>query len=545
MTNKLSTDAPRSPRALRVLIVEDSDDDVALAVAELRRGGYDVTWQRVDTGEGLEVQLAADTWDLVISDHSLPQFSAPDALQMVRERAGDLPFIIVSGSIGEAQAVAAMRAGANDYLVKGQLARLTPAVERELAEASQRRRREEAEQALRRTEEQLRHAQKMEAVGRLAGGIAHDFNNLLTAILGYSELFLSDLPSDAAGRADIEEIKNAGQQAASLTQQLLAFSRRQVLEPRVVNLNDIITNVEKLLRRVIGADVELSIDLEPALQPVGVDPGQIVQVLMNLAINARDAMPDGGHLSIQTRFRLLTQPLHIQEITLAPAPYAFVTVTDTGTGMPPEIAARIFEPFFTTKEPGKGTGLGLSTAYGIVRQSGGSIIVDSRPGSGTEFGIYLPCVDAPLETSPPETDLPVSVNGSETVLVVDDEAAIRDLVRKVLEAHGYRVLSAAHGVEALSLVGSYKAPIHLLITDIIMPRMGGRELATRLSEVRSALPVLFLSGYPDSSYLDTAIPQNAYAFLMKPFTPTTLTRRVRELLNQASGPSPANCKAFG
>jgi CheY-like chemotaxis protein len=275
-----------------------------------------------------------------------------------------------------------------------------------------------------------------------------------------------------------------------------------------------------------------------------VDPGQIEQVLMNLAINARDAMPNGGRLSIRTRFQWLAQPHQIQEIILAPGPYAFVTVTDTGTGMPPEIVARVFEPFFTTKGPGKGTGLGLSTVYGIVRQSGGSIVVESRPGSGTEFGIYLPCVDAPLEKNHPEVDMPVSVNGSETVLVVDDEAGIRDLVRKALEAHGYRVLSAAHGAEALSIVGAYKAPIHLLITDIIMPGIGGRELATRLSEGRSGLPVLFLSGYPDASHLDTPILRCGQAFLRKPFTPATLTRKVRELLNQASGRFQENRQAL-
>lgn len=531
MAETLSRDTHRSPRLLRVLIVEDSEDDASLLLAELRRGGYSVTWQRVETGEALKVQLAADTWDLVISDHSLPQFNAPEALSIVRERAGDLPFIIVSGSIGEAQAVAVMRSGANDYLLKGQLARLTPAVERELSEASQRRKHEQANEALKRTEEQLRQAQKMEAVGRLAGGIAHDFNNLLTAILGYSELVLSDMPSDVAGRADIKEIQKAGQRAASLTQQLLAFSRKQVLEPRVVNLNDVITNVEKLIRRVIGEDVELGLDLDPALQPVRVDPGQIEQVLMNLAINARDAMPNGGHLSVQTRVRLLTQPLHMQDFILAPGPYASVTVSDTGTGMPPEIATQIFEPFFTTKEPGKGTGLGLSTVYGIVRQSGGSIVVESQSGRGTAFSICVPSVDAPLEKTREGPTMPVLVNGSETILVVDDEMAVRDLVCKVLEAHGYHVLSAPDGVEALNMVDAYKAPIHLLVTDIIMPRMGGRELVTRLVKERSALPVLFLSGYPDASYLDVALPQAAQAFLRKPFTPTTLTRRVRELLD--------------
>jgi signal transduction histidine kinase len=537
LVKTFSPDPHGSRRRLRVLIVEDSEDDTTLLLAELRRGGYDVTWRRVETGKDLEVELASQTWDLVISDHSLPQFDAPEALGIVRKRAGDLPFIIVSGSIGEAQAVSVMRAGANDYLLKGHLARLTPAVQRELTEAAQRRKHEQANEALQRTEEQLRQAQKMEAVGRLAGGIAHDFNNLLTAILGYSELVLSDLPTDVAGRADIEEIQKAGLRAASLTQQLLAFSRKQVLEPRVVNLNDIVTNVEKLIRRVIGEDIELAIDLDPALRPVRVDPGQIEQVLMNLAINARDAMPNGGHLRVQTRERVLIDPLQMQDLELPPGPYAFVTVADTGIGMPPEIAAQIFEPFFTTKEPGKGTGLGLSTVYGIVRQSGGSIVVESAPGKGAAFSICVPSVEAPLEKTHKEPTAPVLVNGSETVVVVDDEPAVRDLVRKTLEAHGYHVLSASDGVEALSVAAAYKAAIHLLVTDIIMPRMGGRDLAARLIRERGALPVLFLSGYPDASYVDVALTQAAQAFLRKPFTPTTLARRVRELLDEASGRS--------
>jgi two-component system, cell cycle sensor histidine kinase and response regulator CckA len=525
-----SSEARRST-SLRVLVVEDSEDDVALVVAELRRGGFDVTWQQVDTASALLAQLAARPWDLVISDHNLPQFCAPEALQIVRERAADLPFIIVSGSIGEAQAVAVMRAGANDYLLKGQLARLTPAVERELADASQRRRREQAEHALRRTEEQLLQAQKMEAIGRLAGGIAHDFNNLLTAILGYSELVLSTMPPDAAERADIEEIWNAGQRAGGLTQQLLAFSRQQVLDARVVQVNDIIANVEKLLRRIIGEDVELCVDLDTATEPVKVDPGQIEQVLMNLAVNARDAMPTGGRLVVRSRLQNLAEPLLIQDVTLTPGRYAYVTVSDSGTGMSPEIAARIFEPFFTTKGPGKGTGLGLSTVYGIVRQSGGAISVASEPGRGTEFGVYLPCADAPLEEDRPSAEPPRSVQGSESVLVVDDESGIRTLVHRVLEPLGYDVHSVGDGLEALDFFAEHRGPINLLITDVVMPRMGGRQLVKCLAERRRCLPVLFLSGYPDAAHDDATAPNSVSASLMKPFTPAALTRKVRDLLN--------------
>jgi signal transduction histidine kinase len=539
MTDYLPLSSPQAPKSLHVLIVEDSEDDAALLLAELRRGGYVVTWSRVDNARDLVAQLAIGHWDLVISDHNLPQFNAPEALRLVRERAGDLPFIIVSGSIGEAQAVAGMRAGANDYLLKGQLARLGPVVERELAEAAQRRKREEAEQALRHTEEQLRQAQKMEAVGRLAGGIAHDFNNLLTAIIGYSELLLSEIPKTAPLREDIEEIRKAGGRAAGLTQQLLAFSRHQVLEPRVVNLNEIISNVEKLLGRLIGEDIEVRIDLDSELQPVRVDPGQIEQVLMNLAINSRDAMPDGGRLAIRTR-STLTRPNSPDAMNLPPGPYAVMTVADAGTGIPPEIIEQIFEPFFTTKGPGKGTGLGLSTVYGIVKQSGGTILVESALGRGTEFSIYLPCIEAELQDTQPLVDTPVSIEGSETILVVDDDTTVRELVRKALEPHGYLILSAENGLDALRTLNSNQPVVDLLITDVIMPHMGGRELVTRVAEKRGLVPVLFLSGYPDSSEFGANIPPNAQAFLRKPFTPGALTQKVRQLLNRASGRAPEN-----
>jgi signal transduction histidine kinase len=299
-----------------------------------------------------------------------------------------------------------MKAGAADYLVKGQLTRLAPAVRRELADAEQRRQRAQAEETLQQTEQQLRQAQKMEAVGRLAGGIAHDFNNLLTAILGYSELLLQQMPSDAAGRADVDEIKKAGDRAAALTRQLLAFSRQQVLEPRVADFNEIVANVEKLLRRMIGADVELVTELDPAIGHVRVDPGQMEQVLLNLAVNARDAMPEGGRLCIRTGERVFTQRYRVYSATIDPGRYLLATVSDTGTGMTPDIVKQIFDPFFTTKGEGQGTGLGLSTVYGIVKQSAGYIFVDSEPGRGTAFEIYLHCVDAPLDVVKAGASLP-------------------------------------------------------------------------------------------------------------------------------------------
>lgn len=516
----------RSP--LRLILVEDSEDDARLIVRTLSRGGFDVAWQRVETAEALQSLLNDQLWDLVVSDHGLPHFSAPEALRLVRNRGLDLPFIIVSGSMGEDLAVAAMRAGASDYLVKGQLARLLPAVQRELGEAEQRRQRRQVEERLRETEGQLRQAQKMEAMGQLAGGVAHDFNNLLTAILGFSQFLLDDCPPGAPQRADLEEIQKAGERAATLTRQLLAFSRQQVLEPRVVNLNEIVKGVERLLARVIGADVELVTDIEPELARVKVDPGQIEQILMNLAVNARDAMPSGGCLTIQTANCAFSDDLGLPQPKMPPGNYIQIRVSDTGTGMAPEITSRIFEPFFTTKEAGKGTGLGLSTVYGIVTQSAGYINVDSELGHGTRFDIYLPSVNEAVERPKPKPRTAEKTNGGETVLLVDDEPGIRDLLRRALESGGYHVLVAPGGEEAVTMAKVSSRGVQLVITDVVMPRMGGVELVARLLEDHPSLRVLYISGY-----LDHRVSQITadVEFLRKPFTPADLLRKTRTILS--------------
>ena len=521
---------------LRLVLVEDSEDDARLILRELRGAGFTVNAERVETPQALAQALSNGEWDLVISDHNLPQFSAPEALRLVKERARYVPFIIVSGSMGEDLAVAAMKAGASDYLVKGQLTRLAPAVRRELADAEQRRRRMQAEETLRQTETQLRQAQKMEAVGRLAGGIAHDFNNLLTAILGYCEFVLDQMPSgDAAPRADIEEIKKAGDRAATLTRQLLAFSRQQVLEPRVTNFNEIVVNVEKLLHRVIGADVELVTDLDPAIGHVRVDHGQMEQVLMNLAVNARDAMPHGGHLCIRTTSRTFVRPYQAQMIVIDPGTYLVVSISDTGIGMTCDIMKQIFEPFFTTKSAGHGTGLGLSTVYGIVKQSGGYISVESEPGEGTTFEIYLPCVDEPIDTATLRASSPQSSEGSETILLVDDDDGTRNLLRRALKAGGYQVLTAPNGKEGLTVAETHAGVIDILVTDLVMPRMGGAELAAELTRTHPETQVLYISGYTDRREWTLEASQGGRAYLQKPFTPSVLMRKVRELLDASTG----------
>ena len=384
-----------------------------------------------------------------------------------------------------------------------------------------------------RLEEQLRQAQKMEAVGRLAGGIAHDFNNLLTIVTGYSQLLLERLdPSDALS-GSVNEIRKAADRASSLTRQLLAFSRRQVLLPQVLDLNAVVGNVEKMLRRLIGEDIELATVLDPELGRVKADPGQIEQVIMNLAVNSRDAMPQGGKLTIETANVELDGEYLRRHVSVTPGPYVLLALSDTGCGMDEETQEHIFEPFFTTKEKGKGTGLGLATVYGIVKQSDGYIWVYSEPQRGTTFKVYLPRIaDAvPAPETPEPASLPV---GSETILVVEDEEAVRPLVEGVLKSRGYKVLIASGGDEALKICADAPPPIHLLLTDVVMPKMGGVELAQRLAALHPETRVLYMSGYTDAGIIHNGLLNPSSAFLQKPFTPDDLARKVREVLDGSS-----------
>jgi two-component system, cell cycle sensor histidine kinase and response regulator CckA len=617
----------------RVLLVDDDEDDYVMTrdlLAEIDGARYELDW-----AASYEAGLAAicrRAHDLYLLDYRL---GAHDGLQLLRAALAAgcrAPLILLTGQGERAVDVEAMRAGAMDYLVKGQMD--APALERsiryavarwqseEALRASEERYRELFENAndmlytcdlagrftsinragervtgftrdellrmnfaaltspeqldevgwradrevagaeleIRRKdgrraelevgarliydagravgvqgsardvterkhlEDQLRLAQKMEAVGRLAGGVAHDFNNLLTAIIGFSQLLLKRLGPDNAGRREIEEIKRAGERAASLTRQLLAFSRRQVLQPKVLDLNAAVTEMEHMLRRLIHENVDLRVVLDPGPIRVKADPGQLEQVIMNLVLNARDAMPGGGKLTVETASAELGEEAAGQRAAVRAGRYVVLAVSDTGVGMDAATQARVFEPFFTTKEQGKGTGLGLATVYGIVRQSGGHIRVESAPGRGATFRVFLPLVEEGLPPAKPPT-VSGPLLGTETVLIVEDEPSVRALAGEALRACGYTVLEASDGGEALLLCQGYKDPIHLVVTDVVMPQLGGRELARRLATLRPEVKVLYMSGYADDGAAEAGA-----AFLQKPFMPDDLARKVRETL---------------
>ena len=403
-------------------------------------------------------------------------------------------------------------------------ARLLRSVREELAE------RERAEAALRKSEEQLRQAQKMEAIGRLSGSVAHDFNNLLSVILSYSDLLLSDLKPIDPLRGDIESIRKAGAKAADLTRQLLAFSRQQVLAPRVVDLNSVLIDSEKMLRRLLGEDIEVVAHYGRTLSRVKVDPGQIDQVLLNLVINARDAMPSGGKLTIETKEVELDDSYTSQHFGVARGPHVMLAVSDTGIGMDPQTQARIFEPFFTTKDIGKGTGLGLSTVFGIVKQSGGHIWVYSEPGGGSTFKIYLPATEAE-DNEVPKPIEPATLNGTETILLVEDQDEVRRVAQSILRRYGYHVIEARNAGEALLSCERHPRTIHLLLTDVVMPQLSGRELAERLAAMRPTMKVLYMSGYTENVIVHHGILDSGIAYLQKPIVPELLARRVREVLN--------------
>jgi two-component system cell cycle sensor histidine kinase/response regulator CckA len=644
---------------VRVLIVEDDPVDADLMVRELKRGGFAPDWVRVQTEIEYLAQLDAEP-EIILSDSNLPLFDGFEALDLLQKRGLDIPFILVSGRMGEDVAVEAMKRGACDYLLKDRLARLGEAVRRAIDQRRLRSERTWAIGALRQSEEryrlvseassdyvyslrvepdgtltcewitdpfsritgfdvaetnlrgwtnlyhpedsavagqhresllagqsdsidvrivtkekrvrwirvherpvfshdgrrgveriygaaqditvqrqleeQLLQSRKMEAIGQLAGGVAHDFNNLLTVICGYGDLLTKQQDLSATGREYAGEILEAARRAAQLTRQLLAFGRRQVLQTRTVNLNKVVADIEKLLGRLIGEDVELRTALDPALGLVKVDPGQIEQVIMNLAVNARDAMPKGGRLTIETANIGFDRNHPDHQAMPQGGPHVMMAVSDTGCGMDAETAARVFEPFFTTKDLGKGTGLGLAMAYGTVKQSGGDIRVYTELGRGTTFKIYLPrlekAVEAVTETAPFNLR---TVQGTETILVLEDENALRTLIRQVLCQAGHTVLDTGDPDEAIQLCERHPGEIALFITDMVLPKLSGPQVAERVLELRPGVRIIYTSGYPGKASIPNRLRQNGTTFFEKPFTPDTLVRKVRAVLDANMG----------
>jgi two-component system, cell cycle sensor histidine kinase and response regulator CckA len=642
-------------KQLRVLFVEDSEIDTELICSELRRGGYSVHFKRVETETEFLPALREDTWDLIISDFSMPHFDGIKAFDLFSEQGFDIPFIFVSGEMGEERAVRAMKAGARDYILKGQLGRLNAAVQRELQEARGRRaqRRAEAEKlreqkrlavALRATgagvfeysippdesgycnerfgeifgltlgelppfsllpgwiveqihpedrpgvverqqdfiagrsnefareyrvrhkdgnwreiscvmhavnrcadgavadlvgvlidrtdekrmEQQFRQAQKMEAIGRLAGGIAHDFNNLLTVISNFGEFVMQHLEPGTEVHDDMQEVMKAAGRAETLTGQLLAYSRHRPVLATVLNANELVFDVDKMLRRLVGPSIDFKMELATDLWRVRIDAGGLEQVLVNLAVNARDAMPDGGRLCIETSNETVGEEyIASKGIDVPPGQYVSVTITDSGVGMDAAIQSRLFEPFFTTKEPGKGTGLGLATCYGIVKQAKGFIWVYSEPGHGSSFRLLLPRELAPEDTIA-EPTYSEKLRGNETILVVEDDEPVRKLVVRLLSMLGYSVLEAMDVADALRTADTSRSPIHAVITDVVMPETHGPEFVRKLAVSHPDIRTVYMSGYTRGSIeMDESI-----VLVQKPFAPKDLARKVREVLDR-------------
>ena len=516
------------PQPLKVLLVEDNPDDAKMVLRELKRAGFEPISQRVDTEVAFLDSLHSDL-DFILSDYAMPEFSGLRALALLRKSGMEIPFILISGTIGEDIAVEAMKLGATDYLLKDRLTRLGPAVRRGLQEVAERAER-------RRLEAQFIEAQKMEVIGHLAGGVAHDFNNILAIIMGYSDLMIQKIEPGNEFKSYLETIRSSCERAAGLTRQLLIFSRKQTVQLVVLDINEVIKDLDKMLKRLVDENIELTILPGAQLGRVKADSGYVGQVLMNLAVNARDAMPNGGKLTIATSNVALDENYTHTHTGAIPGDYVMISVSDTGTGMTEEVKARMFEAFFTTKPKGKGTGLGLATCQTIMQQSGGHIAVQSELGQGTTFKIYFPRVDQPMDVVARARTGPTP-RGTETLLVVEDEPTLRHLARTVLELQGYKVLSANNGQDALHAVRDHKgSPIRLVITDVIMPLMGGKVMVEWLKTANPDLKILFTSGYTDDAVTQQGLLAEGVEFLPKPYTPTTLACKAREMLDCNNAP---------
>jgi two-component system cell cycle sensor histidine kinase/response regulator CckA len=511
---------------LHILHLEDDANDAAIVQATLEGEQIACLITCVEGREAFLAALEGGGIDLIISDYSLPLFDGFSAIEIVRARWPDLPVILVSGSLGEDLAVDSLKRGATDYVLKQHLFRLAPAIRRAMQEIDERAER-------RRLEAHFIEAQKMDVIGQLVSGVAHDFNNILAVVIGYSDLITADLGPSSPLRRYIEEIRHASDRAAGLTRQLLVFARKQTVLPVVLDPNEVVKDLEKMLRRLIGANIEMTISLEKKIGRIKIDSGYVGQVLMNLVVNARDAMPYGGKLTIATDNVTIDEGAAQMHAGAAPGDYVMLSVSDTGTGMTDEVKALLFEAFFTTKPSGKGTGLGLATCQTIVQQSGGYIAVYSEVGKGTTFKIYFPRVLQPLDVATRPVQTGPLPRGTETLLVVEDEPSVRHLARSVLDNLGYEVLSASNGQDALHVAREHKgSPIRLVVTDVIMPLMGGKVMAEWLKATYPDLKILFTSGYTDDAITHHGVLEEGVEFLPKPYTLATLARKVRQLLDE-------------
>jgi signal transduction histidine kinase len=537
----------RTIRSGRVLIVDDQPSNILLLERTLQQAGFAKVRSTTDSQAVLPIFTEFQP-DILLLDLHMPGLNGFEVMEQLNGIVGSenyLPILVLTADMSAPMKQRALTCGAKDFLTKPLdlmevVLRIKNLLEtrflhlqlqehnRSLEETVRERTKEVQEQAT-----QLQHAQRMEGIGMLAGGVAHDFNNLLTIISGYSEMVIGRMKPDDPSRAMIQQIFKAGERATTLTRQLLAFSRKQILQVQILDLNSLIADAEKMLSRLIGENVKIVTESDPTLGHVKADAGQIEQILLNLCVNARDAMPKGGRITIVTRNVELDDGYAREHPYVKPGRFVLLDVRDTGAGMDEATKARLFEPFFTTKELGKGTGLGLATVYGIVKQSGGSIECDSEIGRGTRFQIYLPRVEQVGSASKSAVDESKAPRGTETLLVVDDEDEVRSLVRFALQSFGYQVLDAASGAEALMLSRAHQTAIHLLVTDVVMPDMSGRELADRLTALRPNLKVLYVSGYTDDAIILNGVAAGGASFLAKPITPGMLARKVRMVLDGA------------
>ena len=506
----------------RILLVMNAEEEYSVLLDNLKSIGRPTHLKQVNNASELNEALTSSSWDVVIGENVDSHFGLMDALKEIQKRRLDIPLLVFCGKLTEDNVSKVMAAGARDCITKEGVARLLPVIEREIQEAQNRKKH-------RQLEEQCRHAEKMEILGRLAGGVAHDFNNLLTTILGNVSFLMAGSQENPHWKEDLEEIRKAAQRAASLTSQLLAFTRRQVFQPRVLDLNSELQNVEKILRRTIGEDINIQIDLASSLYFVCVDPGHIQQVLMNLAVNAKDAMPKGGTLRIQTKnvdFRQMAPKI---SFGIPKGEYVLMTVSDTGIGMEEELRAHIFEPFFISENRKIETGLGLATVYGIVKQNGGFIDCESSLGRGTSFHIYFPRDNSQPEGAEKEKPQIASKVAAKTVLLLDDEKSVRQLTARMLKMAGYSVLEAASVLEAKKILEVEKESIHLLLSDVVLPDQNGIDFANTFRPLYPHLKVVFMSGYLDRQFGDFKIDENII-FLQKPFSREDLLKKISQVL---------------